>query len=467
MATAADKRGVGGVALDHTELTSGNLGLFNPIQADGYTLDNKDMTIRPLTSVTSDGPFEFIIPSTDADYLVLPSIVMEGALSVSKLSDTTGAYEPVATTDDFSVVNLAPYSLFKMMEVSLNNVSIEDVSTPVWPYKCFFETLLAHDKAATRTHLKARGYYPDSVGSATNTTAGSDETTGYSRRRELVKDNKKMYFECPLHASFFATGSRYLPPGVNVKIKLSRSPDAFTILANVTKKNAYKLTIHDLVLRVKKIKVANAVLEAHARSFLKQNAILPFQKSYTRPFVIPSGITSYIVQNVVVGELPHTLLFGMVNATAMDGSPRLNPFVFNHNKLDGLYITVNGVMKPIEPYEFDFANKNYYRGYMDLLRTCGAGYGNATINVTPEEYASFLTLFAYDLSPDGCSGFHQHIPGRSGHINIHLKFSTALTSPLKLLVYYVKHAAVSIDAERNVSLVDGLASEPVEQQQQE
>ncbi len=459
---AADKRGIGGANVDQTEINSGSLGLFAAIVAEGNLLPSVDVVVRPLTAVESEGPFEFLIASSDADYLVLPSIEMEGYIYVEKFDTTSSTYVATTATDDFSIVNLAPYSLFKMLDVSLNNVAIEDVSAPVWPYKCFIETVLSHDIGACRTHLRTRGYLPDGPNDyAIVATPNTSVTTGYTTRRQFIKENKKLFFQCPLHASLFATGSRYLPPGVNVKIKLTRNNDAFTIMANTTDKTKYRIVLKDLLLRMKKVKVTKNVLESHAKSFTQQNAILPFHKSCTRPFVIPSGISSYIVQNAIVGEIPHTIIFGFVDATAIEGIPNKNPFVFEHNNLDGLFLTVNGVIVPSEPYELDYSNRKYYRAYTDLLRTCGAGYGNAAIDVLPEDFESFLTLYGFDLSPDSCSGYHQHIPIRSGQINIHLKFSEALTNPLKLLLYYVKHAAVAIDAARNVTLVDGLGFDEV------
>lgn len=55
------------------------------------------------------------------------------------------------------------------------------------------------------------------------------------------------------------------------------------------------------------------------------------------------------------------------------------------------------------------------------------------------------TLFAYDLSPDNCAGFHTHRDDR-GTINLELMWGGALSAPITLIIYSVFHDELQLDA---------------------
>ncbi len=480
MSDIIDKRGIGGLNIDETELNSGSLGLFSPLIAEGNILGNYTQILRPLTCFDSAGPFEFVFPATDSEYVDLTSFKMLGSFKIEKdegaaapaaapaqgadadadggnAGNQAGAAQAAAA--DCSVVNLAPYSLFKLLEVSLNGTSVEDVGTPLHGVKCFLETYLSHDKSATNTHLRSRFFIPDDqVDYADNAKVETRPNAAYALRQNFVGTNTTLYFNAPIHASLFATGSRYLLPGVNVKMKFTRNNDAFTILANTDSKSEYRILIDDLRVSVKRIKVSKSVLDTHSARLLKQPAIMPFHMAEMKTIVIPSGVSSFVAQNAIVGELPHTILFGLAEATVLDGTPKTNPFAFKPNGLIGVHAIVNGTMVPSTPYEMDFSKNKFWEPYLDLLKTCGGGVGNATVYITPEIYKTNLCLFGIDLSGDGCSGYHQHVPERTGSIDLHLKFGAATTNALKIVIYTSRHAAIAINDKREVVFVDPLGS---------
>ncbi len=460
MAGALDKRGIGGAAYDENELASGPLGLFSPPVAEGNMLHVSEHYASPVTVTGNAGPFEFVLPATGNLYIDLSSFDLMGYFRVEVYDKTSNSYIKPKPEDEYSVVNLAPSSLFKQIEVELNGTNVEDLRSPLYASKCFLETMLSHDYSARMTHLMPRLFIcDDEVDYDDNTSVDrTGRISGYIRRRNFVKDGQKVPFCTPIHASIFNTGSRLLPPGISIKIKLTRNADSFTILANTDEKDKYRIVIEDLKVKHNKITVRDAIVEAHSSSFINNYAYITFHKTEMQNFVIPSNVTSYVVQNAITGDFPHNILFGMCDVEALDGSPKKNPFVFSNYNLIQVYLTINGMIVPPETYEMDFENKDFFKPYLDALSSCGGGRGNSTIFLPPQVYQKCFTLFGFDMSADSCAGFHQHVPERTGNINIHLKFSSALTAPVKLMLYKARHATLAIDKERNVSLVDGLAN---------
>ena len=55
-------------------------------------------------------------------------------------------------------------------------------------------------------------------------------------------------------------------------------------------------------------------------------------------------------------------------------------------------------------------------------------------NISREEYPKGYTLFAFDLSPDLCTGEHINIQN-SGQIDIQLSFSKTFSDPILLIAY--------------------------------
>ncbi len=68
-----------------------------------------------------------------------------------------------------------------------------------------------------------------------------------------------------------------------------------------------------------------------------------------------------------------------------------------------------------------------------------------------EMYKNNTSLFAYDLTPDLCNSYHNHIEN-SGFINLELQFKTALTENITLIVFATFNKTVKIDAAGQVIL---------------
>jgi hypothetical protein len=80
---------------------------------------------------------------------------------------------------------------------------------------------------------------------------------------------------------------RYLLNEVGVKIKLTRSKDAFCI----TSANAHKVKITSAVLYVRKVKLSPSVFLAHAKTLENGTAKYPIRRVVCKTFMVPRGFS--------------------------------------------------------------------------------------------------------------------------------------------------------------------------------
>jgi len=219
----ANKSGIGTFVEEQHELATDSLDLFSLPGVDSSQISGKWQTFYPIGAMTDNGPYEIIMPNDSNEYIQLDSMRLYGECEVVK---GTGA--ALTDTDIVSVVNNFPQTLFRQVEVYLNNQCINDLSTPTYPYKTFIENHLTYDKDIKETTLKAREcYIKDNVGSEKVVAVTAD--SGFNARRAAYI-KKKVHFDMKLHIDFLQS-KRYLIPGVEMKIRFIRNDDSFSLLS--------------------------------------------------------------------------------------------------------------------------------------------------------------------------------------------------------------------------------------------
>ena len=95
----------------------------------------------PPGKLEGGGPYELVIPSMDTEWTVGESGLMYGKFKVVKTG--TGGTETECTSEDYSLINLAPNSMFKQLELYVGNTNVIDQSVSAYHYKCITESLLS------------------------------------------------------------------------------------------------------------------------------------------------------------------------------------------------------------------------------------------------------------------------------------------------------------------------------------
>ena len=133
--------------------------------------------------------------------------------------------------------------------------------------------------------------------------------------KQELKIQKRFFFVSGLHCDFFQS-VRLLPSGVNLRVKLSRNNDSFSVMAA---SGNYKIKVDDLKLSIRKVKVSPDILIKHQQQFKIGPAIFPFSRAKISTHTIPKGVDSYEISEICSGLLPQQIIIGMIDHDAYSG----------------------------------------------------------------------------------------------------------------------------------------------------
>ena len=257
------------------------------------------------------------------------------------------------------------------------------------------------------TILQTAGYYKDLAASCTrNAKQGSDTTSGYQLRKELVDTSKIWEFGTSLHIDFLDC-SKPLPPGVNMTLKLYRNNDKFVTIQNDDKE--YKIKLLKLGVEFRKLDFMPAKVSRDLGMLESgEPYIMPFNKTRLTTRVIPTGRSSFTVPDLYRGPLPQQLIIGFVKHSAYNADPKLNPYIFENLGIKSLAFKVNGQSHPSTEYRPDFANNKCTREYIHMHDALGVRRLNSGLGITQKDFAKNNCFFVLDLSSDQCNNARKY-----------------------------------------------------------
>jgi hypothetical protein len=439
----------GSVQITENDVISHSADIFRPIAQEVSMLEGRCIAYRPV-SFSQTGPFEFQIIPRHKQYVNLSKTRLYMKVRITK---SDGAI--LTNTDFVAMTNLGVSTMIRQVDIEIGGKQVPDLTNTHFHYKTYIETMLSYSFTARDSHLRASLLYPDDAFTFddtkwhVSTAADQSANKGYKIRMNKAKLSAKMEAMIPLQSDFLQS-DRFLPPDIPITIKLSRESDAFALMSNIDT-GGYKIEILDMKLYVKFIELNPAITEAHARDIATKPILLPINKTEIKTHTFPTGLTTFSIPNVFSGNLPKSIIIGLLNNANYNGTYKTNPYNFQHFDLNYLCLRVNGEQVPTDPYTPDFENLLFMREYREFFDNLGIHHDDTGNIVTPDLYRGGLCFFAFDFSPDGCNGFHYH-PAKTGVIDVDIRLKTALTHPLTVLVFATYNAIVSIDKNINVNV---------------
>ena len=159
--------------------------------------------------------------------------------------------------------------------------------------KNFIQTELSFDRETKQSQLRAEGYFEEE-GDIEAYEPDSNQRLSY--RRNLIANGRKIYFCSRLGADIMYT-DKYIPPSVDIKIKLIRNNPAFGILHGENDKT-FKIVLKDLKLKMRKVLPIEQQRNHFKLKMSQQLCYIPFKMSQLKVFVILARVTSYTVTNI-------------------------------------------------------------------------------------------------------------------------------------------------------------------------
>ena len=230
-------------------------------------------------------------------------------------------------------------------------------------------------------------------------------------------------------------------------MKLHRHKPEFCLLS-ADAAPAYKITILDAILYVKKIELTLSVFNAINTVLNDKNAQYAITRTTPKVFTVPRGQQSQHIDNDFLGELPKRIAICMMDNDSYNGNYKKNPFNFQHYNLTQIVISVNGEEVPFKPLKLNFDEKLFVTAYNTLFSGTGKLHGSSGSIIKREDYSEGHTIIVADLTPFEIG--HNFNLKEEGTLSIDLVFKSPLAATINVLVYAEYDNVIEIDSNRNV-----------------
>ena len=435
---------------------------------------------HPLSSVENDeGPITFLVAGTD-DYVDLSKTILVVEGKVVKADGTNLSGDEQA---NIAPVNNFLHSLFKQVDVYLNGKQVTP-AMGTYAYRAYMETLLNYDVSAKKSQLTSALHYKDTPGhmdetgslpsekTITYATAqkGKDAQTdlqtstfklpvpgsgnqGFAKKQQFIQNGKLLTLSGPVFVDAFM-GNRLLLNMVDLKLILNRSSDQFCLMDKNSDVINAKVKLTDVILKVRKIRVSQAVSVAHELALKQVPAIYPVRRVECKVFVMPGNIPSVRKDNVFTGTIPKSFVFALVDAEAFNGSYGKNPYNFRGCDVTTVTLTSNGEELPFKQLNLSHKNnkENFTQAYNTLFSGTGKMNYNTGLDISREDYPEGYTLYAFDLTPDMCGASPYFNAIQRGSLTVDITFAAGSlpTTAVAMVCYGEFENVIQIDSERNV-----------------
>ncbi|KAJ6642656.1 Pre-mRNA cleavage complex 2 protein Pcf11, partial [Pseudolycoriella hygida] len=248
------------------------LDIFSKLPIQTTVESGTLQSYRPITSISNDGPIEFLVSGCSSDeYLDLGRVYIYVKARLNTITPPVVHGVPAQAAGILGPTNNWLHSTFSQVDVYLNQKCITPPSN-CYPYRAYIENLLNYSSESKKTHLTSGVWADDTAG---HMDAVTNDNAGFKTRRALTKDNKDVEMYGPLHCDLFNV-DKYLLSGVDMAIKLQRADQSFHIMGTSDAQGTFELK--DAVLYVRKVKIAPGTLLAHHKVLSSTTAKYPINR---------------------------------------------------------------------------------------------------------------------------------------------------------------------------------------------
>ncbi len=419
---------------------------FSDVFRDNSIAKEFVKAFTPISSMTD--VIQFNVLPTTFSFMDLSKTRLKVRL---ELFDTA-TDELVGTTDAVSSISNSLESLFRNVEVQMNDVDLEPYVGVNHPYKAYINSVL-HSAPSYLTSIGGmKAFYPDSPGHFnTFTLKGSNQ--GFNNRQSLYEKTGETELSGFIDLDICNT-NKYIPNGVGLNFKFFlSSPNFYLVTSNDAKTYNYKITLCTLYISYidPHINIFNAFNDAIANKM----AVYPYVKSCIKSYVISSGVRSASLDNIITTSVPDEIIICLISNDAYVGTYKTNPFFFETFNLNFISLTyegseLNGMsMNPIFPTESDSYETTYSYVYINMFLENGIhDKGNL---IGPHDYVKGYFLIKYSL-PNSLKYSPTKTSGSPGITRLSLGFAKETTKSITLLVYTRTKSYYGIDSKKNIHL---------------
>lgn len=344
--------------------------------------------------------------------------------------------------DKVSVSNMCTLTMFRQMDIFLNQVLMTDGINTHWAYRGYLQAILTKSSQYLATHGQAELFEKDIADNFDETGfADGKGNVGLYRRFQRTQNGAILQIQSPLYSDL-ASMDQYLMSGVEVRVVFHPADPKLTLMKGTTTQTAYEYKASDFCLLWQHVEPTSAILLKHVQSMAEKPAIYNMQKTAIRSYSIPKFVKEWSLDSIFT-TLPHTMIVGILNSENFQGKYDKSPWNFSHHDLESLTFNVeNQQTILLQP---DYANELYTSQYLDLVSD------NEQTIIQQTDYPSGYCLYQLNLHPGVRRAHNNASAPASTRLNI--RFTSALTDNLTIICFGIFSGQFKIDRAKNVYLI--------------
>jgi hypothetical protein len=220
----------------------------------------------------------------------------------------------------------------------------------------------------------------------------------------------------------------------------------------------FKIEILDAAFFIRKYKFTFPAMIGIERALVDDKKMLTYNIPETciNTFTIPQGTTFYQNNSLFSSLIATRIIIGMVHADAYNGAKELNPFNFQHFQRTHIRLLKNGLEWPEQEQVTNFttgASPSYIMAHYHFLNSLNCVYNRDVPPISYKEYADGYFLTSFNMSADGVSGMNPYSADyKPANIRLEIKFGTALTHSVQVIIFTEIINQMKIDYKRNVTV---------------
>jgi hypothetical protein len=414
------------------------LNLFDQPQLTAPYQKVQYVEYRPSSALNDGGPLQFTIPPSANQFIDLRRSRIHVKCCIERVDKAV----MTALADKVTPINLVLHSLFSQVDVQLQQQLVS--SNQLYPYKAYVETLLHYDEGAKKTFLQSQGYAKDRSEKIDVLEPGGGNP-GLNDRFGWFATGKVIDFE-GLPMADICQQERMVLNGVEINMRLWRTPDAFLLLAAREDAAKYTLVLKEVYLRVCKVIPAPPITLALSAGLKEKPAVYPYTRTEMRAFNLQRGAFQFHLEDVYQQSVPSEIIIGMVKSKAFNGAVEENPFNFQDFNISSVGVNIDDESVPARAMSLDFTKGkgNYMAGYQSLF-----GETPTESNyITRFDYSTGYTLFRFRLTPEQADA----TPSSRGNVKVMGTFAVQLPEDVTLLIMGKFLNMLTIDETRSITI---------------
>ena len=212
---------------------------------------------RPISNLINETtPIEIVVSGAGNDYIDLQKSRLCVKMQIVKADGSS-----LAPKEKTGIINLPLQNTFSHIDVYMNN-KLVSVNANNYPWKAYLKVVLSSGSDEQNSQLQSQLYMKDD-----DPMDSLSLNAGFVNRYEYTKESRIFDLEGNLLEDSLLL-DRYLINGVDIYMKLFRSPTPFLLMSGETTPN-YKVKIFDVFYRTCRCKPDPGIILNH-RNMLKE-----------------------------------------------------------------------------------------------------------------------------------------------------------------------------------------------------